>query len=116
MLAVCVAANPSTANIVNSDVLAALGNRGYLVNVARGSVVDEEALLAVLNNGIIAGAGLDVFVDEPTIREDFLTAPNTVLMPHQGSATLETRVGMGELVLVNLAAYFSGDIPPTKVN
>ena len=116
VLAVCVAANPSTANIVNADVLAALGSRGYLVNVARGSVVDEDALLAALNNGTIAGAGLDVFVNEPTIREDFLSAPNTVLMPHQGSATVETRVGMGELVLANLAAYFSGDVPPTKVN
>ncbi|KAB2730592.1 2-hydroxyacid dehydrogenase [Brucella intermedia] len=116
VLAVCVAANPSTANIVNADVLAALGNKGYLVNVARGSVVDEDALLEALNNGTIAGAGLDVFVNEPTIRADFLSAPNTVLMPHQGSATVETRVGMGELVLANLAAYFSGDVPPTKVN
>lgn len=116
VLAVCVAANPSTANIVNADVLAALGSKGYLINVARGSVVDEDALLAALNNETIAGAGLDVFVNEPTIREDFLSAPNTVLMPHQGSATVETRVGMGELVLANLAAYFSGDVPPTKVN
>jgi len=116
VLAVCVAANPSTANIVNTDVLAALGSKGYLINVARGSVIDEDALLAALNNEVIAGAGLDVFVNEPTIHEDFLTAPNTVLMPHQGSATVETRVGMGELVLANLAAYFSGDIPPTTVN
>ena len=116
VLAVCVAANSETANIVNADVLAALGSKGYLVNVARGSVVDEEALLAALNSGTIAGAGLDVFVNEPMIREDFLTAPNTVLVPHQGSATVETRVGMGELVLTNLAAYFSGEVPPTKVN
>lgn len=116
VLAVCVAANPSTANIVNTDVLAALGSKGYLINVARGSVIDEDALLAALNNEVIAGAGLDVFVNEPTIREDFLTAPNMVLMPHQGSATVETRVGMGELVLANLAAYFSGDVPPTTVN
>lgn len=116
VLAVCVAANPSTANIVNADVLAALGSKGYLINVARGSVVDEDALLAALNNGTIAGAGLDVFVNEPTIRADFLNAPNTVLMPHQGSATVETRVGMGELVLANLAAHFSGEVPPTKVN
>ncbi len=116
VLAVCVAANPATANIVNADVLAALGNKGYLVNVARGSVVDEDALLEALNNGTIAGAGLDVFVNEPTIRADFLTAPNTVLMPHQGSATVETRVGMGELVLASLAAYFSGDVPPTTEN
>ncbi len=116
VLAVCVAANAATAGIVNADVLAALGSRGYLVNVARGSVVDEDALLVALNEGTIAGAGLDVFVNEPTIRGDFLSAPNTVLMPHQGSATVETRVAMGELVLTNLAAYFSGESPPTKVN
>lgn len=116
VLAVCVAANASTANIVNADVLAALGNKGYLINVARGTVVDEDALLAALNGGIIAGAGLDVFVNEPTIREEFFTTPNTVLMPHQGSATVETRIGMGELVLANLQAYFAGDVPPTKVN
>lgn len=116
VLVVCIAANSSTVNIVNAEVLAALGNRAYLVNVARGSVVDEDALLAALHNGTIAGAGLDVFVNEPGIREDFMKAPNTVLMPHQGSATVETRIGMGELVLTNLAAYFSGDVPPTKVN
>lgn len=116
VLAVCVAANASTANIVNADVLAALGSKGYLINVARGTVVDEDALLAALNDGIIAGAGLDVFVNEPAIREAFFTAPNTVLMPHQGSATVETRIGMGELVLANLQAYFAGDVPPTKVN
>ncbi|MFD1790363.1 2-hydroxyacid dehydrogenase [Ochrobactrum teleogrylli] len=116
VLAVCVAANASTANIVNKDVLAALGNKGYLINVARGTVIDEDALLAALKDGVIAGAGLDVFVNEPTIREEFFTAPNTVLMPHQGSATVETRIGMGELVLANLQAYFAGDVPPTKVN
>ncbi len=116
VLAVCVAANASTANIVNADVLTALGNKGYLINVARGTVVDEDALLAALNGGIIAGAGLDVFVNEPTIREEFFTAPNTVLTPHQGSATVETRIGMGELVLANLQAYFAGDVPPTTVN
>ncbi len=116
VLAICVAANASTQNIVNADVLAALGSRGYLVNVARGSVVDENALLAALDKGVIAGAGLDVFVGEPSIREEFFTAPNTVLMPHQGSATVETRIGMGELVLANLSAYFAGDVPPTVVN
>jgi len=116
VLAVCIAANPSTANIVNADVLAALGSRAYLINVSRGSVVDEEALLNALENGTIAGAGLDVFVDEPTIRDDFLSAPNTVLMPHQGSATVETRIAMGELVLENLRAFFDGETPPSTVN
>ncbi|WP_343316132.1 2-hydroxyacid dehydrogenase [Brucella sp. BE17] len=116
VLAVCVAANPSTANIVNADVLAALGSKAYLVNVSRGSVVDEDALLDALENGVIAGAGLDVFVNEPTIRDEFLSAPNTVLMPHQGSATVETRIAMGELVLENIQAFFAGQTPPSTVN
>lgn len=115
VLAVCIAANAATQNIVNANVLAALGPTGVLVNVARGSVIDEDALLEALKTGTIAGAGLDVFVDEPTIREDFFTAPNTVLMPHQGSATVETRVTMGEIVLANIAAYFAGETPPTAV-
>lgn len=115
VLAVCIAANAATQNIVGADVLAALGPKGVLVNVARGSIIDEDALLAALKTGTIAGAGLDVFVDEPTIREDFFTAPNTVLMPHQGSATVETRVTMGEIVLANIAAYFAGETPPTAV-
>jgi lactate dehydrogenase-like 2-hydroxyacid dehydrogenase len=93
-----------------------LGSSGILINVARGSVVDEDALLAALNDGTIAAAGLDVFVNEPTIRQAFLSAPNTVLMPHQGSATVETRIAMGELVLANIAAHFAGEKPPTTVN
>jgi len=116
ILAVCIAASPATQSIVNADVLSALGPTGILVNVARGSVVDEDALLAALNAGTIAGAGLDVFVSEPRIREDFYRAPNTVLMPHQGSATIETREAMGELVLANIAAYLAGEQPPTVVN
>lgn len=116
VLCVIVAATPQTRNIVDADVLKALGPNGVLVNIARGTVVDEDALLAALNQGTIAGAGLDVFVGEPRIREEFFSAPNTVLMPHQGSATLETRMAMGELVLSNLAAYFAGQTPPTTVN
>lgn len=116
VLVVCVAASTATRNIVDAKVLKALGRTGVLVNIARGSVIDEDALLAALKNGSIAAAGLDVFNDEPKIREAFLTAPNTVLMPHQGSATVETRMAMGELVLANLAAYFAGEKPPTTVN
>src|SRR5690606_8228811 len=108
ILAICVAANAATQGLVDADVLCALGPKGVLINVARGSVVDEDALLAALSAGTIAGAGLDVFMNEPKIREEFLSAPNTVLMPHQGSATVETRITMGELVLDNLAAYFAG--------
>lgn len=116
ILVACVAATPATQNIVNAEVLEALGKEGVLVNVARGNVVDEDALLAALNDGTIAAAGLDVFVNEPNIRQEFFTSPNTVLMPHQGSATYETRIAMGNLVLENLAAHFNGRIPPTAVN
>lgn len=116
VLVVCIAASAATENIVDANVLKALGSSGILINVARGSVVDEDALLAALNDGTIAAAGLDVFVNEPTIRQAFLSAPNTVLMPHQGSATVETRIAMGELVLANIAAHFAGEKPPTTVN
>jgi len=116
ILVLTIAASAATQNIVNAEMLKALGKTGVLINVARGSVVDEDALLAALNDGTIAGAGLDVFVNEPKIREDFFAAPNTVLMPHQASATVETRVAMGELVLANIAAHFAGEKPPTTVN
>jgi lactate dehydrogenase-like 2-hydroxyacid dehydrogenase len=116
VLAVCIAANAETLNVVDAATLRALGRNGILINLARGSVVDEDALLAALAGGTIAGAGLDVFVGEPHIRDAFLTAPNIVLMPHQGSATVETRIAMGELVLANLAAHFAGQKPPGTVN
>ncbi|CAD7056089.1 2-hydroxyacid dehydrogenase [Pseudorhizobium halotolerans] len=116
VLAVCVAANASTQDLVNSEVLEALGPKAIVINIARGSVLDEDALIQALRNGTLAGAGLDVFVGEPRIREDFFTAPNTVLMPHQGSATRETRIAMGEIVLANLQAFFNGEKPPTTVN
>ncbi|MGH6859419.1 MAG: 2-hydroxyacid dehydrogenase [Phyllobacterium sp.] len=116
VLAVCIAASDATRNIVDRKVLDALGANGILVNVARGTVVDEDALIEALGAGSIAGAGLDVFVGEPRIRPEFSALPNTVLMPHQGSATVETRMAMGELVLANLAAYFAGVTPPSTVN
>ena len=116
VLAICIAASAATQGIVDAALLSALGPKGILINVARGSVVDEDALLQALSNGTIAGAGLDVFMNEPKIREEFFTAPNTVLMPHQGSATRETRIAMGEIVLSNLQAYFDGENPPTTVN
>lgn len=116
ILVVCIAASVATRNIVDAKVLRALGSKGVLINVARGSVIDEDALLAALNDGTIAAAGLDVFVNEPNIREDFFTAPNTLLMPHQASASVETRIAMGELVLANIAAHFAGKKPPMTVN
>lgn len=96
---------PSTANLVSEDVLAALGPTGYLVNVSRGSVVDEPALIAALAAGTIAGAGLDVYAKEPAVPIELRENPNVVVLPHIASGTAETRLAMEELVFRNLAAF-----------
>lgn len=97
-----------TKNLVNAAVLKALGNKGILVNVARGSVVDEPALIEALEQGVIAGAGLDVFADEPHVPERLKALPHVVLVPHIGSATTSTRQAMADLALANLEAHFKG--------
>ncbi|MEP6996051.1 MAG: 2-hydroxyacid dehydrogenase [Betaproteobacteria bacterium] len=97
----------ATKNIVNGEVLAALGKKGTLINIARGSIVDETALVAALSAGIIKAAGLDVFADEPRIPPELLTMGNVVLLPHVGSATRETRQAMGDLCKANLDAWFA---------
>jgi lactate dehydrogenase-like 2-hydroxyacid dehydrogenase len=99
---------PETENLIDADVLAALGTDGYLVNLSRGSVVDEPALLRALQTGGIRGAALDVYRREPDIDPAFFTLPNTVLTPHVGSATHETRAAMLQLTLDNLAAVLDG--------
>jgi lactate dehydrogenase-like 2-hydroxyacid dehydrogenase len=101
--------------IVDAAVLDALGPHGILVNVARGTVVDESALVAALKDGRLGGAGLDVFLDEPRVPEALWKMDNIVLQPHRASATVETRIAMGELVLANLAAHFAGKEPLTSV-
>jgi lactate dehydrogenase-like 2-hydroxyacid dehydrogenase len=98
----------ATKNIVNAGVLAALGKKGTIVNIARGSIIDEPALVAALQAGTIKGAGLDVFADEPHIPAPLLTMDNVVLLPHVGSATHETRKAMGDLCKANLDAWFAG--------
>jgi hydroxypyruvate reductase len=98
----------ATRNIVNAGVLAALGKKGTLINIARGSIVDEPALVAALKAGEIKGAGLDVFANEPHIPPELMAMDNVVLVPHVGSATRETRQAMGDLCKANLDAYFSG--------
>jgi len=112
-LIVCAAGGPGTAKLVNADVLSALGPEGILVNVARGSIVDEPALIAALEAGRIAGAGLDVFADEPNVPQALMAMDTVVLMPHQASNTVETRIAMGENVLANLDAHFAGRPVPT---
>jgi hydroxypyruvate reductase len=108
VLIVAASGGPQSRGIINTPVLDALGRDGVLVNVARGTIVDESALVAALTEGRIAGAGLDVFVDEPNVPEELLNRDNVVLQPHRASATVETRLAMGELVIGNLAAHFDG--------
>ncbi len=107
-LIVAASAGPQTHGIVNAPVLEALGPNGILINVARGSIVDEQSLVTALVTGRLRAAGLDVFVDEPNVPEALLRLDNVVLQPHRASATVETRIAMGEIVLDNLAAQLHG--------
>ena len=98
----------STVKMIDAPVLAALGKKGILINVARGSVVDEAALIDALEKGVIAGAGLDVFESEPAVPERLRAMPHVVLTPHIGSATAHTRGAMADLAVANLRACFDG--------
>lgn len=98
---------PATRHLVSASVLEALGPGGFLVNVARGSVVDEAALVAAITLGRIAGAGLDVYADEPNVPASLLDSDRVVLLPHIAAGTHETRRAMEELVIANLDAFFS---------
>ncbi len=96
-----------TRHLINAEVLGALGSEGTLINIARGSVVDEEALIVALNTGVIRGAGLDVFEHEPHVPAELTGSEKVVIFPHVGSATHETRQAMADLVLENIAAHFA---------
>ncbi|MEO8250174.1 MAG: 2-hydroxyacid dehydrogenase [Burkholderiales bacterium] len=98
----------ATKHLINAEVLAALGKKGILVNVARGSVVDEAALVEALKNGTIGGAGLDVFANEPNVPQEILSLPHVVVSPHIGSGTGQTRQAMADLAYGNLKAHFDG--------
>ena len=113
---VALVGGPATEKYVSADVIAALGPKGVIVNISRGSVIDEEALLDALESGAIAGAGLDVFVGEPQVNPRFLTLENVVLQPHQGSGTVQTRAAMAQLQRDNVAAQLKGAALLTPVN
>ena len=108
-------AGANTKHLINAQTLKLMKPSAHLINTARGDVVDSVALCEALKNKQIAGAGLDVYENEPHIYEGFLALENVELLPHLGSATLETRTAMGEKVLANLAAYFAGDTLPDRV-
>ncbi|MGX5805740.1 2-hydroxyacid dehydrogenase [Bradyrhizobium sp. Arg314] len=113
---ICIApGGAATEKAINAEILSALGSNGVLVNIGRGSTVDEAALAAALKNGTIAAAGLDVFADEPNVPQALLDAPNTSLLPHVGSASDHTRRAMADLCADNLVAWFTERRPLTPV-
>jgi lactate dehydrogenase-like 2-hydroxyacid dehydrogenase len=115
VLIVIAPGGPATKNIVNRTVLEALGPNGILINVARGSLVDEPALIEALRDKKILAAGLDVFADEPRVPQALAEMSNVVLLPHVGSATHLTRRAMGQLVIDNLKSWAAGKGPLTPV-
>lgn len=114
-LVVIAPANPSTNGIVSRKILEELGSEGRLVNVARGSLVDQAALIDLLENGGLKAAALDVFDNEPNVPNALCNLSNVVLSPHQGSRTTEAREAMDAIVVENLKAHFSGRVPPNLV-
>jgi len=115
VLVIAVRASAETTQIVDADLLKKLGADGYVVNISRGSVIDEPALVAALKDGTIAGAGLDVFETEPHAPDELTTLPNVVLSPHIGGNTWESHVAMQACVLANLRAFFAGERLPYGV-
>ena len=114
-MVVIVPGGAATRHLINAEVLQALGPRGVLINVSRGSVVDEAALIVALKSGTILTAGLDVFAEEPNVPDELRAMQNVVLLPHIGSASLVTRHAMDQLVIDNLKAWFAGKMPLTPV-
>ncbi|WP_102159405.1 2-hydroxyacid dehydrogenase [Zhihengliuella halotolerans] len=107
---------PATHHLIGDEQLAAMKETAYLVNTARGPIVDEAALAAALRAGLIAGAGLDVFEKEPTVHPELLELENVALVPHLGSATVETRTAMATLAADNALAVLAGEQPPTQIS
>ena len=114
-LMVIVPGGAATKNLINAEVLKALGPNGVLINMARGSVVDEPALIQALKDRTILSAGLDVFVNEPHVPQELIDMDHIVLFPHLGSASIATRQAMDQLVVDNLKAWFAGKAPLTPV-
>ncbi len=107
---------PDTKKFINAERIATLPAGAVVINTARGPVIDDDALIAALKSGHVAAAGLDVFDGEPKLNDGYRSLVNTFLLPHLGSATIETRNAMGFMALDNLDAFFAGNTPPNRVN
>jgi lactate dehydrogenase-like 2-hydroxyacid dehydrogenase len=114
-LVVAVPGGEDTHHLIDAEVLAALGQKGYLINIARGSVVDQPVLVQALKEKTIAGAALDVFWDEPIVDPELRRLANVVLTPHIASATVETRYAMAALTVQNLQAFYDKSVLPTPI-
>ena len=114
-LMIIVPGGPATQNLINAEVLKALGSRGIVINMARGSVIDEPALIEALRSKTIYSAGLDVFAKEPEVPKELLEMDNIVLLPHLGSSTEVTRAAMDQLLVDNILAWLAGKPPLTPV-
>ena len=109
-------ATPQTRHLINSQTLSKMKSTAHLINTARGDVINEEDLIAALRQGVIAGAGLDVYAAEPKLSEGLADLPNVVLLPHMGSGTTQTRVAMGECALANIRAFAEDRPLPNQVS
>ena len=116
VLIIAVRAGPETNHIVNADIFRRLGEDGHVINIARGSVIDQPALVEALTSKTIAGAGLDVFAREPQAPDELTALPNVVMTPHTGGHTLEAHVAMQDCVMANLDAFFAGKPLPYAVS
>jgi glyoxylate reductase len=106
---------PATYHLISARRLKMMKSSAYVVNTARGEIIDEEALVQLLESGALAGAGLDVFENEPRVDPRLLRLKNVVLLPHMGSATIEGRLDMGEKVIINIKTFVDGHRPPNRV-
>lgn len=113
---VAVPVSPDTYHLIDAEALARMPRHAHLINIARGDIVDEAALIAALQEGRIAGAGLDVFENEPEVPDALKALENAVLLPHMGTSTLEVRESMGRVAVENLRAALAGETPPNLVN
>jgi glyoxylate reductase len=106
---------PATYHLLSARRLKLMQSHAVIVNTARGEIIDEDAMAELLISGAIAGAGLDVFENEPHINPKLLKAPNAVLLPHMSSSTIEGRIDMGEKVIINIRTFMDGHRPPDRV-